>query len=359
MATIKRITATPYDIPLKGTLKWGKGHELPHLQHVLIRVELSNGFIGIAEATPRPSIYGETQVSVIHIVESHLAPILIGQPVSDFESVAKLSSKLELIKSNNTAKGALDMALHHVAARCQETDLSTYLGVSKRKFRVSYIVSTGSHDEVIDDVASAAGQGVRVFKVKIGKDISAEIATIKELFAQFPDCEFYVDANQCLTVDNGATVLNELVEMGVIHCEEALPVHQIKDRHTLRQQTIMPIIADDSAITYTDLLREIEFDTFDILNIKTPRTGFSDSMAMLATAQYHNKDVMIGSQASSLLGCLYASLFAGLHGVECASECSFFLKTDVDLSTAPKIVDGWLDLSDVQRAIDDLVPSLL
>lgn len=359
MPTIKRITATPYDIPLKGTLKWGKGHELPRLQHVLIKVELSNGLVGIAEATPRPTIYGETQASVIHMVEQHLTPMFVDKTVNSFEEVKQLSTHMELIKSNNTAKGALDMALHDVIAQYHEQNLTAYLGVSQQKIRVSYIVSTGATDEVIADVESAYGVGVRVFKVKIGKEIAQEIETIKQLIAHFPSAEFYVDANQCLTSENGAGVLNELIKLGVIHCEEALPVFQIKERHTLRQQTTMPIIADDSAFTFNDLQREIAFDTFDILNIKTPRTGFSVSKDMLDITMANNKGVMVGSQASSLLGCLYAALFAGLQGIEYATECSFFLKTDVDLVDAPKIIDGWLDLDDVQDAIDALVSTVI
>jgi L-Ala-D/L-Glu epimerase len=360
MPTVKRITAIPYDIPLKNTLKWGKGHELARLQHVLIKIELSDGTVGIAEATPRPTIYGETQSSVIHIVEQHLAPMLVGQSINDFESVAKLSSQIQLIKSNNTAKGALDMALHHAAIEYQGNFFRSYLGISPgSKIRVSYIVSTGATEGVISDVGSAYGAGVRVFKIKIGKDILQEIETIKQLIAQFPSAEFYVDANQCLTVESGAGVLNELVELGVIHCEEALPVFQIKERYALRQQTTMPIIADDSAFTVNDLQREIDFDTFDILNIKTPRTGFTVSNDMLHLAIANKKGVMVGSQASSLLGCLYAAMFAGLMGIDYATECSFFLKTDVDLTDAPQIVDGWINLDDVQDAIDALIPTLI
>lgn len=216
MPTIKHITAIPYDIPLKDTLKWGKGHELPRLQHVLIKVELSNGIVGIAEATPRPTIYGETQASVIHIVEQYLEPIIVGQLINDFESVAKLSLQIQLIKSNNTAKGALDMALHDVTAQYQGKRLKDYLGIPlNKKIRVSYIVSTGTTDSVIHDVEGAYGAGVRVFKIKIGKDIPQETETLKQLIAQFPSAEFYVDANQCLTDESGAGVLNELVELEI------------------------------------------------------------------------------------------------------------------------------------------------
>lgn len=354
MPTIERITATPYNIPLKGSLKWGKAQELNHLEHVLVRVDLSDGTVGYAEATPRPTIYGETQASVLHIIRRHLSDMWIGKTFETPEQVASLSLNMELIKSNNTAKGALDMAVHHALSRSMGKSLADYMQTIQQKIEVSYIVSTGSQADVFADVDSAYKAGVRVFKVKIGKNIPQETEIINHLIAQFPSAKFYVDANQTLTLDSAISVLNELYELGVIHCEEALPVHQLQDRHTLHDQTLMPIIADDSAFTVNDLNMQIAHDTFDILNIKTPRTGFSQSTKMLNMCKEHVKQVMIGSQASSLFGCLYAATFAGMAFIDCANEVSFFLKTDTDISHAPPIVDGYVDMDAVQTTIEKM-----
>jgi len=355
MPTIERITATPYNIPLKGSLKWGKAQELKHLEHVLIRVDLSDGAVGYAEATPRPTIYGETQASVLHIVRRYLADIWIGQAINTPDTIAKLSQGMELIKGNNTAKGALDMAVHHALSQSHGKTLGDYLQTLHTKIEVSYIVSTGKLDAVIADVDMAYQAGVRVFKVKIGKDIPQEIQTLEQLTAHYPDARFYVDANQTLTIDSASTVLKELYEMDVIHCEEPLPVHHLRDRQNLHQQTLMPIIADDSAFTIADLEMQIAHDTLDILNIKTPRTGFSQSTKMLKLCRQHVKQVMVGSQASSLLGCLFAATFAGMAFIDCANEVSFFLKTDTDISNAPPIVDGYMQMEDVQTAIERIM----
>ena len=351
MPAIVRIDAAPYKVPLKGSLTWGSGHELHHLAHVLIRVELADGAVGIAEAPPRPSIYGETQASILHIIEGHLAPQLLGADVESFASVAALSARLARIKNNNTAKGALDMALHQALSKSQGRGLAAYLGATRERILLSAIVSTGRPAAVFADVGAAYEAGLRVFKVKIGRDIASEIETIRRLIEVYPAAQFYVDANETLDSGNAAAVLTQLHELGVIYCEEALPVHLLRERRQLRHDCRMPIIADDSAFTADDLAREIAFDTFDILNIKTARSGFSESMRMLDMCVETGVDVMVGSQASSLLGCLQAAVFAGREGVTCASECSFYLKTEADLSFAPPIVDGWLALADVEGAL--------
>ena len=359
MPTIVRIKTAPYNIPLKGTLTWGSGHELQQLGHVLIRAELSDGAAGIAEATPRPSIYGETQASIMHIVERHLSPLLLGEQIDGFDSVAALSARLSNIKNNNTAKGALDMALHQALSASQELSLATYLGVTRERIALSAIVSTGSPDAVHADVSAAYAAGLRVFKVKIGRNIKQEVETIARLIESFPAAQFYVDANQTLASGNAASILDRLHEMGVIHCEEALPVYQLRERGQLRRECKMPIIADDSAFTVADLERECAFDTFDILNIKTARTGFSESRRMLEMCVDASKGVMVGSQASSLLGCLHAAVFAGYKAVTGANECSFFLKTEADLQSAPPIEAGWLALDAVERSLEPLQAGLI
>ena len=359
MPAIARIDAAPYNIPLKGSLTWGSGHELRHLAHVLIRVELADGAQGIAEATPRPSIYGETQASILHIVDEHLAPPLLGAEIDSFASVAALTARLALIKNNNTAKGALDMALHQALAISRGQSLTSYLGATRERVLLSTIVSTGSPDAVFADVGAAYDAGLRVFKVKLGRDIPAEIETIRRLIEAFPAAKFYVDANETLDKGGAAALLTQLHELGLMYCEEALPVQQLRERRQLRRDCPMPIIADDSAFTMADLEREISFETFDILNIKTARSGFSGSMRMLDRCVEAGKQVMVGSQASSLLGCLQAAAFAGRAAVTCASECSFYLKTEADLSLAPPITDGCMRLSDVERSLGQAQAALL
>ena len=354
MPKIKRISSRPYDLLLKAALKWGRSHELRQLRHVLIRVELSDGSAGIAEAAPRPMIYGETQDSVMGMVGEYLAPMLLGKSVDGWPDVQTLAAEMELIKNNHTAKAALDIALHQAVAKHQRRTLRDYLGCSRGRIRASYIVSAGESAAVMADVEAAYQAGLRVFKIKIGRNIAQETQTIRQLQAQLPAARFYVDANQTLADDNAADILNSLAAPGVMHCEEPLPIQRVAARQRLRQRSKMPLIADDSAFTLPDLEREIELDAFDILNVKIARTGFSQSMAMLDLLAGRGKGVMVGSQASSLLGCLHAAVFAARAEVDCASECSFFLKTDVELARAPRIVEGWMSLEDVQAALDEL-----
>jgi L-alanine-DL-glutamate epimerase-like enolase superfamily enzyme len=350
--TIEKLVTEPYFLPLKSALSWGKGHHLKTLNHVLVKVYLSNGAMGFAEATPRPSIYGETPESVAAIIAGECAEALIGQPVESLADLHRTDEKLALIKNNNTAKGALNMALWSAYAQFSGESLADLLNVTQERVRLSYILGTGSVDAVLREVEEIYVQGVRVLKVKVGKDAAAEIELVRQLRVQYgAELDFYVDANECLDAEHGVTFLAQMREYGALYCEEPLPVHHLTERQRFRQGSPLPLIADDSCFTSRDLERELAFDTFDILNIKTARTGFSQSRTMLAQAQAHGKGIMIGSQASSLLGCLHAILFAAQSGIDHATEGSFFLKVAEASPVDLPVVEGYVTVTAALEAL--------
>jgi L-alanine-DL-glutamate epimerase-like enolase superfamily enzyme len=349
---IKKLITSPYNLELKSSLQWGKGHQLASLNHVLVIAELSDGSIGIAEATPRPTIYGETPESITAIIQRDCSELLIGQPLESVDDLRRADQRLAPIKNNNTAKGALNMALFSAYARSQNVSLSQLLNATQPAVRVSFILGTGKADEVMREADEVYAAGVRFLKVKVGKDFESETALIERIRRAYTDMDVYVDANECLNAEKAVNDLARLAEFDVKYCEEPLPVRQLRQRAKVRQESRVPLIADDSAFTLEDLERELDFDTFDILNIKTARTGFSHSDAMLRLSLAAGKGIMVGSQASSLLGCLHAIIFSCQPGIEHPTEGTFFLKVkDAETIT---INQGYVSLEQAEATLAEM-----
>lgn len=349
MNSIQRITTTVFRLPMAGALRWGKASALDEVRHVLVEVELTDGSIGVAEAPPRPTIYGETVYSILSIIEHELGPRLLRQPLE------RVPARLDEIKNNQTAKGALDMALQDAIANQRGVTLATHLGAQASAVKVSYILGIGDRDTVLAEAERIFQQGVRVLKVKVGRDWEDDLARIHDLQAMFKgEMALYADANECLDPAEAAFKLAHLREVGLLYCEEPLPVELIQERAALRQQQALPLIADDSCFSYRDLQRELALDTFDILNIKTARTGYTESKQMLQAARAHGKTIMIGSQASASLGTVRAALFAALPGIDHPSELSFFLKVKEDILTEQlTLQDGYFDVTRFATATID------
>lgn len=363
--TIAAVETVVYRLPMHGVLQWGKASKLSEAVYVAVRVVLSDGSEGWAEAPPRPTIYGETAHTIPAVIAHELAPRVIGLPIWEEGAPGSLweqpllhalQTRLHELKYNHTAKAALDMALHAALAQHRGLTLGAHLldgqPPAVESLRVSYILGIGDRATVTAEARRVVEQGVRVLKVKVGRTWDDDLAQIRALQAELgPGVALYADANECLDADDAAARLAQLAELGLLYCEEPLPVEQIAARARLRRTDALPLIADDSAFTLRDLRRELEFDTFHILNIKTARTGFTESAAMLAAARAAGKGVMIGSQAGSGLGTLHAALFATLPGIAHPSELSFPLKLQDDILEQPlPIRDGLLRVADLAAA---------
>ena len=93
MPNIAEIQTIPFRLPMRGSLSWGKAGHLSSLEHVLVRLITDTGLIGLAEAPPRPTIYGETVESIVTIIQKHLAPRLIGLPIEDMGAIQPRDGK--------------------------------------------------------------------------------------------------------------------------------------------------------------------------------------------------------------------------------------------------------------------------
>lgn len=348
MSAIKVVRTKAFKLEMKGSLSWGKQSKLDSLEHVLVMVSTDDGFAGVAEAPVRPTIYGET-VSSIQATLDYLASQLQG---IDIHNLPHIEATLQGLPNNHCAKGALDIALCDARAKAQDTTLFENERGPNNNIRTSFILGINDLNIMLAEARDIFDAGVSVFKIKIGRNAKHDEQIVKALQHEFSGTEviLYADANEGLVPESATNDLERLAKLGIAYVEEPLPVHMLRARASLKAQNIIPIIADDSCFTLASLERELDFDTFDILNIKTPRTGFTESKKMLGLAKSAQKGVMIGSQAGSGLATSHAALFASKEGINYPSELSFPLKLHQD-SVSPQLQyqQGYLNIESLKH----------
>ncbi len=343
MASIRRISARPFRLPLRASLRWGASSELVALEHLLLEVELSDGAVGRAEVPPRPTIYGETLGTALAALD-YLTPRLLGLDAEDSEAVHKV---LQQFPNHLTVKGGLDIALWEAWAHSEGQSLWQVLEPKQQRVRVSYILGIADEAEMLTDARVAHAAGVRVFKMKVGRDLEGDLARVAALRRHFPDAALYADANETLHPEDAEHYLRLWAEAGLLYVEEPLPIAEVLARKRLRQAGILPLIADDSAFTLRDLWRELQLNTFDVLNIKPARSGYTQSLAMLALARSEGKQAMVGSQALSSFGAYQSALLAFQEGVSEPCELAFHLKAEGGFCNFPPLREGWLYWEDL------------
>ena len=321
--SIRDVEAIPVGIPLLRPIKWARG-EINTIDNVIIVVTLSDGTRGIADAPPRPTIYGETQKSVVAIVRDHLAPALTG--VNAFD-VTRVWSAFDAIAWNPAAKCAIDMALYDAQAKAIGVSCAQLLGGTVKPLKVNWRLRLGTEQEVLAEAEEMmAKYGFRALKVKCGLDRNKDVAILKALRRLAGDgVEIAIDCNQGYSVQDMLETAPQLEELGIALIEEPIPARDSVGKRFVAERMHVPISGDDSCMTPDDVLDQLRLGAIRSVVIKCARTGYTQSRQIRALAQSYYTPVHNGTQADMHIGCAAAAHFACTYNAVHAHEFSTFL----------------------------------
>jgi L-alanine-DL-glutamate epimerase-like enolase superfamily enzyme len=214
---------------------------------------------GLGEGFP-DAYYGETDAT-IHAV----LPMLLSATIPSWDRVrtaivagdataaraaldAASDAMDEALGHNGAAKCAVDIALRDLAARGLGIPLYALEGLSPDIPPTDFTVGIDEPAIVAERAARAAA--FPFLKVKVGGP--ADIETLERVRAVFAG-PIRVDANTGWDRDAGARMVPELVRLGVELIEQPFPAHKVADLAWLQERSVLPIVADESAVTILDL----------------------------------------------------------------------------------------------------------
>jgi L-Ala-D/L-Glu epimerase len=338
---ITRVEAIPYAIPYRKPLRFASG-EVRAAEHVLVRVHTDDGVVGVADAVPRPFTYGETQGSVMAVIEGIFAPAIVGLTLWEREAI---HARLGRTVGNPAARSALDMAVWDALGRTVDQPVSSLLGGYTDRMRVSHMLG---FDEPAAMVAEATRMretyGITTFKVKVGRrPVTLDTAVVRALRDGLgDDVELYVDGNRGWSASESARAMAEMDDLGLTFAEELCPADDVLGRRWLVQQCRVPFIADESVVTPADVTREVLGGSATAISIKVARTGFTVSRRTHHLAEGLGLEVVMGNQIDGQLGSTCTVAFGSAFELTSrrAGELSNFLDMSDDLLTEPLEISG-------------------
>lgn len=358
---IVKVEAVPFAIPYKKPLKFASG-EVHSADHVLVRVHTDQGLTGTAEAPPRPYTYGETQESIVAVIDKIFAPQILGLTALEREAV---HGRLDRTVGNPTAKAAVDMALWDILGQAAGLPVSGLLGGYTDRMRVSHMVGFAPTDRMVAEAERIRDTyGITTFKVKVGRqpyraDVEA-CRALREVLG--PETELYIDGNRGWSASDSARALREMADLGLTFAEELCPADDVLGRRRLVAQCPVPFIADESATRPAEVTRELLGGSATAISIKTARTGFTTSQRVLHQCEGLGVEVVMGNQIDGQLGTLCTVAFGAAHRASSAhaGELSNFLDMTDDLLTEPlTIADGTLRIREGAGLGIDIDPDKL
>jgi L-Ala-D/L-Glu epimerase len=346
---IATIEAIPYSIPYVHPLHFASGavHEA---DHVLVRITTDDGVVGTADTPPRPYTYGETQKSIVAVVEDLFAPQLVGLDVLDRE---KAQAVLARTVHNQTAKGAVDIALWDVIGQALGQPVTKLLGGFTDSMRVSHMLGFKPAQELLDlALEFRETYGITTFKLKTGRHpvgLDVEAARVlREGLGE--DAELYMDANRGWSANEAMEVLRRTSELGLQFLEEPDDAREVLGRRRLVEHSTIPIAADESAPNLGEAAKEVLTGGANLLAVKTARSGFTEAAKIVGMAEGMGVDVYVGNQIDTQVGTVASVVFGAAlaHTSKRAGELSNFLDMADDLLAEPVVIaDGRIRVPDV------------
>ncbi len=357
---IIRVEAIPVSIPrltvrdAHGSWDWEKGTYDPAApmtgkkHYVITKVYTDDGIIGLGEGDPvDPSFYGETQESILYVINKFFAPMLLGKNPLNVESI--MAPLDRGFPGSACAKCALDLALYDIAGKAFNVPVYTLLGGI---YRERIAVALEIHIDTPENMARVAlehveKRKVRVLKVKVGVNPEEDIQRVKVVRETVGDRPaIRADGNCGYTTSDAIKFARGVERYNLELIEQPVSRWDIEGLARIRSSTGIPVEVDESVWSISDALTVIRLKAADIINIKITRVGgLTNSRKIAAIADAAFLQCLVGTEGEFGIGtAAKLHLAVATRNMDLAGEFTEYYTTLGNVWKKPiELKDGFLE----------------
>lgn len=286
----------PYELQLTHVFRISHGART-HTNTLLVGLragERTGDPIGWGEAIEIPYYQVDRAdfIRTLEMLRPRLTSLSLGPPDQVLASL-ELGTKLHPF-----IRCALDEALHDLWGKRKGQPLRELWGTSPQwspTIPTSFTIGQGPVEEMQQHIQERPWP---VYKIKLGT--KQDLAIIRALRA-VTDAPFRVDANTAWTVEQTIAYAPTLRELGVALIEQPLPRDDWEGHRKLFEQSVLPIIADESCQQAADVARCAGH--FHGINIKLTKCGgLGPARQMIEAARSLGLQIMVGCMTESSVG---------------------------------------------------------
>lgn len=310
---IESIEAIPLSAELAQPFRFGRITRT-RSANVALKLHTSDGITGWGEACPVPQLTGETQSSVVEVVEQRIAPQILGRDPIERERIL-----MQVAQANygiDFTLSALDAALLDVIGKAASLSVSNLLGGCLiDKVEVHGSVGWEEDPTAVAESASSSAEHFRWLKLYAGRgSVEGDLSRIEAARAAVgSEHPFLVDINGLWSPADVARAAPRLKEVDVRLVEQ--PVHpadlvgSAEITRLLVHEFGIEVVADESVRTPADAARVCVSRAASIINVGVSKLGgIGPALRAVSVARAHGLGVMVGGVVE--LGLANA---AGLH----------------------------------------------
>lgn len=320
--------------------------------YVIVRVRSDDGVEGIGEAsTIGGPAWAEESTEIIKIIiDTYLAPHLLGRDPGDLQAMSALMERL--VRGNRFAKAAVEMALLDLVARQLQVPAHRLLGGKVHdSIELAWTLASGNTDADIAEGEAKLDARLHhhIFKLKIGSgEPMADVAHASRIARHFSGrARVQVDVNQAWDELTATRCIAALEAAGVALIEQPVARHNIAAMARLAARFDVPIMADEALGTPADALNLVHHAAADVFALKLTKAGGPlATMKTAAIAEAAGLPCYGGCMLETSVGtAAYLHTFAAIGAIRAGCELFGPLLLKDDLVTRPLLYhDGAIHL---------------
>jgi L-alanine-DL-glutamate epimerase-like enolase superfamily enzyme len=330
---ITAVDVWPADVPLTDRFVISRG-ALTVAEVAFVRVRVAGGAEGFGEIAPFEALTGETRDASAEAAR-RLGASIIGERTSAWPGLGeRLAARAP---REPAARAGIECAAVDALSRLRGEPLYRFLGGADVRPRETDITIPILDEARIDALASRwYERGFRVFKLKVGGDVDADVRRLERLAGRFAGVSFILDANQGYERAQAREFLRGMraIPGRVRLFEQPLPRDDLEGMAALRAERVAPIAADESVFTRADAERVIAAGAADCVNLKIMKSGLAETVAIATRVRAAGLELMIGGMMETRLAMSFSyAVVLGIGGIE-------HLDLDTPLLLAEDPVEG-------------------
>lgn len=272
LVKIKRVEPIAVSLPMTKPMKMA-GVLIEAADNVLVKVELDSGHVGWGEAASAHAMTGETVESMMAAVR-YMVPTLNGFAAGDISEVSATMDRL--MYGNQSAKSAVEMALHDALGKAAGKPVYELLG-GKRRSRVPvlWLIGTGSTEGDIAEARQKMASGFVAYKVKVGVGDPLDDAERTKRICDVLGKGHLIsaDANQGYTVEQAIAYVKAVEKTALDFFEQPVAGHDLAGMARVAAASRIPLGFDEGLHSLDDLVRHHEAHAARGCSLKTIKLG--------------------------------------------------------------------------------------
>jgi L-alanine-DL-glutamate epimerase-like enolase superfamily enzyme len=261
---IVEFATTIVSVPFKGPETWAFGTKFG-VSNVVIELKTDTGLVGLGEAVGFPS------VRIVHEVLRSMRPVVLGSdPLDHGILIHDLTYKYgwhHFRHTGNCALAGVDIALWDLVGQVTHQPLyKLFGGAFRNQIKYYWYVP----DTELERMAAVAQEGIaRGFDtvyVKLGSGAERDLEVAQALRAAIgPHAKLRVDVNEAWADGNAPSIMKRMSKYDIEFFEQPLLYYDHDGAANLRRALGVPIAANQSAWTESDIIEIIKKGAADVI----------------------------------------------------------------------------------------------